>query len=320
MSKCLVTKLNGTVTNEDLLHLGGFKFKIRNTAGEGHNFKIATVNSVVDVYASSPITINGVKTTSLKAQSEVVITPSVGNEYTTIEVVGKNAVNKFGYLNNLGLNPDDVIDFTIDKYFTGLSQDWMLWFNGTPTMNLQEVKTNYLGEKVGCKNITGNIANPSMVTLFIDDAIGLYGDISGMTSLTGRFSTGKNDKNIYGSINALTSLTRIYSNDAVLSGDLSKLSHLQYVQTGPNSVFTFSDKNSNFDVITAFGSVYFQNGTDVDNLLQCLASKNKQNGAEYIQRLSIYTKDGSNRTSASDSAVSTLKEKGITIIVNNVNL
>lgn len=321
MGKCLVTKLNGTTSNNALLHIGGLKFKIRNTVGDGANFKINLITgSLVDVYASAPIDINGTKTQNLKSQSVVVIKPEYSSDYTEIEIVGRYSISDFAYDSNKGLNADDVIDLSIDKYMNKLSDSWSQWLCGTPTVNLQEVKTNYITRKISCKNISGNIANADMKSLYVDDAKGLYGDITNMVNITGQCSTGeRNDENIYGSINKLTNITTLYSNKSVLTGDLAKLNKLEYISVNNSCDFTYSDKSLGSEVILA-GRLYLKSGTDVDNFLLHAAMKDVQSDTVHKRKIDIYTKDGSNRTSASDSAVATLKSKGMTIILNKVTL
>lgn len=321
MGKSLVTKLNGTTSNNALLHIGGLKFKIRNTVGDGANFKINLITgSLVDVYASAPIDINGTKTQNLKSLSVVTIKPEYSSDYTEIEVVGRYSIKDFGYDNNTGLNVDDVIDLSIDKYMNKLSDSWSRWLCGIPTVNLQEVKTNYITRKMSCKNVSGNIGNADMVSLVVDDAKGLYGDISNMINLTGVCTTGDiNDEKIYGSINKLTSITSLYSNKSVLTGDLAKLNKLEYISVNNSCAFTYSDKSLGSEVILA-GRLYLKSGTDVDNFLLHAAMKDVQSDTVHRRKIDIYTKDGSNRTSASDSAVATLKSKGMTIILNQVAL
>ena len=321
MAKSLVTKLNGITTNNKLLHIGGLKFKIRNTVGDGANFKINLITgSLVDVYASAPIDINGTKTQNLKSQSVVVIKPEYSSDYTEIEVVGRYSISNFAYDNNKGLNANDVIDLSIDKYMNKLSDSWSRWLCGTPTINLQEVKINYITDKMSCKNISGDIANADMKSLSIDDAKGLYGDITNMVNITNKCSTGnRNDEKIYGSINKLTSITTLYSNKSVLTGDLAKLNKLEYISVNNSCEFTYSDKSLGSEVVLA-GRLYLKSGTDVDNLLLHAATKDVQSDTVFRRKIDIYTKDGSNRTSASDSAVATLKSKGMTIILNQVTL
>lgn len=321
MGKCLVTKLNGTTSNNALLHIGGLKFKIRNTVGDGANFKINLITgSLVDVYASAPIDINGTKTQNLKSQSVVVIKPEYSSDYTEIEVVGRYSIKSFGYENNVSLNKNDVIDLSIDKYMNRLSDDWSQWLCGTPTINLQEVKMNYITQKISSENISGDIANVDMKSLSVNNARGLYGDITNMVNLTGQLNTGSvNDEKIYGSINKLTGITTLYSNKSVLTGDLAQLNKLEYISVNNSCGFTYSDKSLGSEVVLA-GRVYLKSGTDVDNLLLHAATKDVQSDTVFRHKIDIYTKDGSNRTSASDSAVATLKSKGMTIILNSVTL
>lgn len=321
MVKSLITKLNGTTTNNKLLHIGGLKFKIRNTVDDGANFKInLAVNSLVDVYASAPIDINGTMTQNLKSQSSVVIKPKYSSDYIEIEVVGRYSIVDFGFNDNKGLNKDDVIDLSIDKYMNKLSDSWSRWLCGTPTINLQEVKTNYITNKISSENISGDIANVDMKSLSVNNARGLYGNITDMVNLTGQLNTGSvNDEKIYGSINKLTGITTLYSNKSVLTGDLAKLNKLEYISVNKSCDFTYSDKSLGSEVVLA-GRVVFKSGTDVDNLLLHAAMKEVQSDTVYRRKIDIYTKDGSNRTSASDSAVATLKSKGMTIILNSVTL
>ena len=321
MGKCLVTKFNGITTNNNLLHIGGLKFKVRNTVGDGANFQINLITgSLVDVYASAPIDINGTKTQNLKSQSVVVIKPEYSSDYTEIEVVGRYSIKSFGYTDNVSLNKNDVIDLSIDKYMNRLSDDWSQWLCGTPTINLQEVKMNYITQKISSENISGDIANVDMKSLSVNNASGLYGDITNMVNLTGQLNTGSvNDEKIYGSINKMTGITTLYSNKSVLTGDLAQLNKLEYISVNNSCIFTYSDKSLGSEVVLA-GRVYLKSGTDVDNLLLHAATKDVQSDTVFRHKIDIYTKDGSNRTSASDSAVATLKSKGMTIILNSVTL
>lgn len=321
MGKCLVTKFNRTISNNALLHIGGLKFKIRNTVGDGANFKINLITgSLVDVYASAPIDINGTKTQNLKSQSVVVIKPEYSSDYTEIEVVGRYSIIDFAYNDNKGLNADDVIDLSIDKYMNKLSDSWSLWLCGTPTINLQEVKMNYITKKISSENISGDIANVDMKSLFVNNARGLYGDITNMVHITGVLNTGSvNDEKIYGSITKLTGIITLYSNKSVLTGDLAQLNKLEYISVNSSCEFTYSDKSLGSEVVLA-GRLYLKSGTDVDNLLLHAATKDVQSDTIFRHKIDIYTKDGSNRTPASDSAVATLKSKGMTIILNSVAL
>ena len=321
MVKSLITKLNGTTTNNKLLHIGGLKFKIRNTVGDGANFKInLAVNSLVDVYASAPIDINGTMTQNLKSQSSVVIKPKYSSDYIEIEVVGRYSIVDFGFNDNKGLNKGDVIDLSIDKYMNKLSDNWSQWLCGTPTINLQEVKMNYITQKISSENISGDIANVDMKSLSVNNSRGLYGDITNMVNLTGQLNTGSvNDEKIYGSINKLTGITTLYSNKSVLTGDLAQLNKLEYISVNNSCGFTYSDKSLGSEVVLA-GIVYLKSGTDVDNLLLHAATKDVQSDTVFRHKIEMYTKDGSDRTSASDSAVATLKSKGMTIILNSVTL
>lgn len=321
MVKSLITKLNGTTTNNKLLHIGGLKFKVRNTVGDGANFQINLIaGSTVSVYASAPIDINGTKTQNLKSQSGVVIKPEYSSDYTEIEVVGRYSIKSFGYANNVSLNKNDVIDLSIDKYMNRLSDNWSQWLCGTPTINLQEVKMNYITLKISSENISGDIANVDMKSLSVNNARGLYGDITNMVNLTGQLNTGSvNDEKIYGSISKLTGITTLYSNKSVLTGDLAKLNKLEYISVNNSCEFTYSDKSLGSEVVLA-GRLYLKSGTDVDNLLLHAATKDVQSDTVFRRKIDIYTKDGSDRTSASDSAVATLKSKGMTIILNHVTL
>ena len=314
MEKCLVTKLASIINNDDLCHLNGFKFKIKSSI-EGGNLVISIKDGkTVDVYASKPITINGSIVTYLKNVNAITITPNVKDEYTTIEVVGKQNVVSFGY-NTTMLGKKDIIDLELNKYFSGLSPDFCQYLSGIPSFNLQEVKTNYLPSSISCERVSGDLTNGTFKEMNIDNAIGIYGDISNITSASIIRTGIINDNNIKGSINNLSQVSILYSNKAHLTGDLSNLEHLEYVESIAPSVYTYGSNSKGSNVIVA-GQVNFATGADVDNFLIYAANQNIQSDPVYRRSMSIYIQDGSSRTSASDSALSTLQNKGFSVMIN----
>lgn len=314
MGKCLVTKLASIVNNSDLCHLNGFNFKIKSSVKGGNLVIRIKDGQTVDVYASKPITINGSTNTFLKNVNNISITPDVKDEYTTIEVVGKQNVVSFGY-NTTILGKKDIIDLELNKYFSSLSPDFCQYLSGVPSFNLQEVKTNYLPSSISCERVSGDLTNGTFKIVNIDNAIGIYGDISNITSASTIRTGIVNDDNIKGSINNLSQVILLYSNKAHLTGDLSNLEHLEYVESIAPSVYTYGSNSKGSNVIVA-GKVNFATGADVDNFLIYAANQNILSDSVYRRSISIYTQDGSSRTSASDSALSTLQNKGFSVMIN----
>lgn len=303
MAKCLVTKLNGSVDNNELLRLGEMRIKVesvesptKDTQGFGVSFtKPTTVEIVGDGYfTDNTLTENKGKSMVVSSLQGVIVsqatTVAIRNKYklTNLNVYIPSG-NPYG--KNKVLNIDDL------KYSTSLI-----------SLNLSNVQAS------------GNIANlknlVALTTLNISST-NISGDIANLKNLTALTKLSIAKSNISGDITNIYFVLRgtikefsvAYCN--YLSGDLASLPNniLFFNSESSNSKFTWTKGSSRTNIL-ACGHLYC---TNIDDMLNDMADKTASFAGKdaYYKVISLV----GTRTSASDAAVATLQSKGYTVSV-----
>ena len=237
MGKCLITKLNGSVSNDKLLKLGEMRFyfkkedKYSNVLNHGISLTFAE-NTTISVVGGNFVdkTDNSNLGTTLSFEADVNKNIFVSNENCYI------SVNKFLLLNISAVDGEDktVCYFSIDdlKYSSKINNIYSLSSQVTGDIaNLKNLtaltKINLYGSQV-----TGDIANLKDLTALTN--INLYGsqvtgDIANLKDLTALTKI-----NLYGTqvtgyianLKDLTALTNINLSGSQVTGDIANLKDL----------------------------------------------------------------------------------------------
>lgn len=313
MGKCLVTKLNGAVTNDKLLRIGECVVGVESSSANELLFQVNLGNTE---YYCEQSHLLGEESVGAGTKRVIVdwkdIKSSVAglyrfhflNKYLITGLLAKsnnpfNEVSQLNFLNNLKqftLNTDDVFDLDNLKQSTSLT--------------LVQLKGNIIGDISSLKNMTA-------ITNLIINSTQVTGDISSLknttaiTNLSGKFFiNGKAED-----LRMLPKLEIFDCENAVNKGDFGDIALLpvnfKYLNLGRNASISWSSRPSTSKIIGILGSPTLSN---IDKMLQdqaqCITGITSST-AEYMKSI---TATGT-RTSASDAAVQTLQSKGYTVSI-----
>ena len=303
MANCLVTKLNGSVDNNELLRVGEMRVKVesvesptKDTQGFGVAFtEPTTVEIVGDGYfTDSTLTENKGKSMVVSSLLGVIVsqatTVSIRNKYKLRSLhVFIPSGNPYG--ENKVLNIDDL------KYSTSLS-----------SLNLSKMKAS--GNIDNLKNLT------SLNFLYVRFTQ-VSGDIASLKNLTALTSLDVSNSNVSGDIANIYFAIKgtkkefniAYCNN--LSGDLASLpNNILFLNCSySKSKFTWTKGSSRTNIL-ACASLHCSNIDDMLNDMANMTASFAGQEAHYKTIALIGT-----RTSASDAAVQTLQSKGYTVSI-----
>lgn len=326
MAKCLVTKLKGSVDNNELLRIGEMRIKVesvesptKDTQGFGVFFtEPTTVEIVGDGYfTDNNLTENKGKSMVVSSLQGVIVsqatTVAIRNKYKLLQLhvfipsgspYGKNKV----------LNIDDL------KYSTSLN-----------SLNLSNMQAS--GDIASLKSLT-SLSN--LVLRFTQ----VSGDISNLQNLTALTSLDISNTKVSGDIanlQNLTALTKLFINNTQISGDIT---NIYFALRGTTKEFNVADCNNlSGDLASLPNNILFLNSargnskftwtrgssrtnilacanlhcTNIDDMLNDMANMT----ASFAGQEAHYKNIGlvGTRTSASDAAVQTLQSKGYTVSI-----
>ena len=283
MEKCLVTKLNGSSDNSELMRVGEMRIKISRVESptdltQGLSISVSkpvTLEIIGDGYFTDKnFTENKGKTLALNTNDNSIWVSNNDLEIAILDKYNLTQINKsyaptvHGYGNNKGLIIDDL------KYSLGLT-------------NLSLPSTQVSGDIANLKNLT------ALVSL----------DLSS-TQVSGDIEV----------LNGMLSLTNISLKNKTFTGDLSKIPDIcKFVSfaNNINTVLSWTNRPSTAYILAIEGNAKI---TDVDKMLQDQA----QCQIGYESSSPIWHKRiqcVGNRTAASDAAVETLQSKGYTVSI-----
>lgn len=328
MGKCLVTRLSGTVNNDNLLRIGEFAIKVAKVDSPTDATQCVSVE-IVNAKSKARIISNGYFTDKTLSENkgkeiELVIgrndlyvskgtdvTVIIENKYNirTLESYAANqttsvyAKNKSFSLNDLKFSPylksinfnNSGVEGSISS-FDGFTNLEVLSISGSNANgNLSAIRgcTNLKILALNNTNVEGNLSAISNCTNLTNLNIN-------NTGVTGRLSD----------IMALTKLKEIYLNSNI-GGDLATISPACYFIGIINQTYDWTTRNSSANIF----AIECTNATvkNVDKMLIDLASCNAAIPSQNVRYKTIYVKG--TRTSASDTAVATLQQKGYTISI-----
>ena len=330
MKKCFVTKLNGVTKNDNLLRVGEMKLTY---------FRVSAATSKTQSFC-----IKLSKETVLRIVGEGYFTDS-----TLSQNLGKEMTIQDNFLTDVYTSNGDYDIIIPNKY--SLVQLKFYPNSGTNSYEDRSNKAISINDFMGMKElnyvslsspkVTGNIAA-------LESSLGLtYLNLYG-TKVSGNISV-LHDKvaltylsvpEVSGEISTLSKLSLLtYLNASGLSGNISVFKEMQsmeqlsltagdiygdlallskkcyfasFVKNNPNRTFSWSSRPSEYNIIALEGPVKLGN---VDKMLSeqaaCVKAIPSGNQSWY-RTISV----SGERTSVSDSAVSTLQSKGYTISVN----
>ena len=325
MENCLVTKLAG-VTGNVLLHkLGELPLQIKPVDSPSEKSQKISLNfngesdlrvvggsftdSTLSTDKGANMHVGGAVDIYLK---NVASNLFIGNKYALKQISMDRAAEGFSF------------DLSLLKYSKDME---ILLLGSTKVDNISEV-SNFKKLKsltcLSCNDILdiSNIKDLPLINIVFAGNKNITGDIANLPSTTLYASI--NDTDIYGNYESvlgrkLTSLSSIFL-DTRVGGDLSKMPSTEtHINANKNpSVFSWkTERDNSYKIISFEGAVNF--GDDLDAML--INQAKCQIG--FVSSDESYKKLISclgNRTSASDSAIQTLKGKGYNVYVNNVHM
>ena len=303
MGKCLITKLNGSVSNDKLLKLGEMRFyfkkedKYSNILNHGISLTFAE-NTTISVVGGNFVdkTDNSNLGTTLSFEAGVNKNIFVSNENCYI------SVNKYLLLNISAVDGEDktVCYFSIDdlKYSSKINNIYSL-----------------------SSQVTGDIANLKDLTALTKinlSSTQVTGDIANLKNLTALTKINLSSTQVTGDIAAFTNMSeleelRLNVPTSLVLGELSSLpTKLLFYSANRANKFTWNNTRSISYSIVALENVVL--GESVDKALNDLASctnKNTDSNPSWYKVINII----GTRTSASDTAVQALQSKGYTVSI-----
>ena len=326
MNKCLVTKLNRPVDNDNLLRIGEirlFNTKLSNPT-INTQFMSLTFNKdtnleiVGDAYfTDSTLAENKGKTKSYLANQKGDF--HVSNNDCQIAILDKYSLikvevnaHKVGDLEDFRFSKDLSFITIKDTEQTGDIENLK---NLTALTSLILNNTQVSGNISALKNLT----SLTTLNLYNTQVSGNISALKNLTSLTTlKLSNQKTPiTGAIGELRNLTKCTEIYLSYGKFTGDLATLpSVCRYIslEYDKGSVLTWSTRPSSAKIIAmAVKSTL----TNIDKMLQDQA----QCQVGFTESDEIWKKSiliGGTRTSASDAAVATLQQKGYTVVINPV--
>lgn len=305
MNKCLVTKLNGSCNNTNLLRIGEMRVHFAkvdsptaSTQGKTFSFaKDAELEIIGDAYFTDVnLSANLGKKITIPAMDEQGF--FVSNANCDVAILNKYALRKLltwkrsvpAYGKNISLNIDN-----------------LNYSNTLTVVSLSDAQA------------TGDIANLKSLTALTTISMSntsVSGDIANLKSLTALTGLDLSSTQITGDIAQLKSCPNIgelrVPNSVV--GDLAKLPAKCYFVSlkGDNTAtYTWTSRSSSSNIFAIEGNIAV---TNIDKMLQDLAQCQAaipSSGQAWFKKISV----AGNRTSASDAAVAKLQEKGYTISI-----
>lgn len=353
MSKCFITKLQGTITNDNLPKIGELviNFPKEDTPTKYNRGLVLKASSNINVrvsggsFCSEDLVPNGKTSIVIPAQTQTTLYVEnkdcivfVNANYhlltLTLGTMNNRGTSKISFdISNLKYNrPDFNIIYCADSKFYG---DISAFKGASYLVHM------YMSNCIGIKGDISVFANTTVYSLTFENT-GVYGDVASLSNCNNlievRFT---NDTNIFGDISAFANKqnldvlflenTSCYGNVASLnncnklkelrinntlniSGELSQLgSELIFIGAAGTSK-VFTWKNTRPSSYKIIALEDVNLGDDVDNCLNNLAGCTSGiNGNEAAWYKTL--RIYGNRTSASDAAVVTLQQKGYTVSV-----
>ena len=349
MGKCLVTKLNGRVSNDELLKLGEMRFYFQKEDNFSNVFNHAigltfSKETTVSVFGGNFVdkTDNRNLGTTINFEANIPKDVFVSNDNCYI------SVNKYLLSSIHAVNGESktVSSFCIDdlKYSKGLTELYSLSTrltgdianlkNLTALTNLSLSSTRLTGDIANLKNltaltnlrlsstqVTGDIVNLKNLTALTNlnlSSTQVTGDIVNLKNLTALTNLNLSSTQVTGDIAAFINMSKLYElrlnvYTPSIIGELSSLpTNLLFYSANSANKFTWSGTRSTSYSIIALEYVALNESIDkaLNDLANC-TNKNTDSNPSWYKVIKLI----GTRTSASDAAVQTLQSKGYTVSI-----
>lgn len=323
MVKCLVTKLNESSDNKELLKLGELRININKSSspsGSNKNITIgvkssATLEIVGDGYfTDKTLAQNNGKTKVINGNDNTIY---VSNDVKKLSIISKYDIKSLALVGNI--SEMQLIDLKYCKLISGLFITNSTLITGDIEVlkefpNFSDILAEYSG-------ISGDIVSLKdkidMVRLRMSNTL-VGGDISNLSKLVNltSLSLGNTGVSVTGDLNSLSKMSKLKEvtlKIASITGDLASLpSSCRLISLISNfGSVTWSNRPSTATILAIEGNVPLGNiDKMLQNQAQCQVGFTSSDVAIYK---SISVKG--TRTSASDEAVTALQQKGYTVSV-----
>ena len=329
MTKCLVTKLKGSVSDSSLLRIGEFRIKVNKIDSPSQLTQVLSMT--FNKECSLEIMGNGYFTDSSLSENKGKNLVIPANTRTTfyisngdyeVSVLDKYSLTFFMDIANFTVPFNSGIfnkEISIDdlKYCTALTQ--LAFYNSKVTGDIANLKNLTALTSLDLTNskVTGDIANLKNLTALT--YISLYNtNTTGNISIFAGMSNIKSIRlaNVYGNVSALYNLNLsnfFVNNDSSLTGDISKLpSRFSFLGLAvkDTSVFSWTSRDTTSTAFANSGTPSLSTSID-DMLINMGNCKNPITSSTSISQKVIQYKG--TRTSASDAAVEKLQGYGFTV-------
>ena len=280
MGKCLITKLNGSVSNDKLQKLGEMRFYFKKE----------------DKYSN--VLNHGISLTFA--------------ENTTISVVGGNFVDK---TDNSNLGTTLSFEADVNKNIFVSNENCYISVNKYLLLNISAVDGE---DKTVCYFSIDDLKYSSKINNIYSLSSQVTGDIANLKNLTALTNINLSSTQVTGDIAAFTNMSelkelRLNVPTSLVLGELSSLpTKLLFYSANRANKFTWNNTRSISYSIVALENVVL--GESVDKALNDLASctnKNTDSNPSWYKVINII----GTRTSASDTAVQALQSKGYTVSI-----
>lgn len=327
MAKCLVTKLNGSVDNNELLRIGEMRIKVesvesptKDTQGFSCSFSEPTTFEIVGegYFTDDTLTENKGKSMVVPANNNTSIIVSQATIVSIRDKYNLSTLDSF-VLNGTPYGQNKVLNIEDLKYSHNINH--LNLYNMKVTGDIAAFKDIHALKEllINSTNITGDIASLKDITslnrINLSDT-NVTGDIASLKNLTALTEISLNNIQITGDIAQLESCSntgRISIQNSVY-GDLSKLPEkcffISFVGSN-DATYTWTSRPSSYNIFATEGEIKVDNiDKMLQDLAQCQAAIPSTNESWYKIIKAIGT-----RTSASDAAVQTLQSKGYTVSI-----
>lgn len=327
MNKCFITKLPSSVDNDNLPVLGQLRINwLKQSDLTDNNTRAVTLGTTDSItvkvsgahFTDSTLT-NNLGDTKTITNGDGLVTLYVSNDTDAVLTID----NKYS-LSTLDFNNAKSVYFDIEdiKYCTNLIT---LYLSGTSVTGdisaLSKLTALTSFNLAHNNNISGDISAISKLTAltyFYLDNTHVSGDISAISKLTDLYNFALDNTNISGEIDSLANLTKLSNIGIVglsLTGDMSKIpAQIKFISCENRKIttnFTWTaNGRKNATLLAMVGSVPFDT-TSMDNMFidQATCTFKADSSRPWLNAISV----SGSRTSASDSAVATLQNMGVTI-------
>ena len=343
MGKCLVTKLNGSSNNSNLLRIGEMRIKFNKVSNPTATTQCVILNVSRDTkleiigegyFTDLSLAQNNGKNLTITANISTEV--YVSNNDIELAILDKYAICNISIKSNY--NGSASFDIGSLKYSTPLITLYMTNMptygdisalkNLTSLANFNGSNTNVSGDIANLKNLTNlnslrftstnvsgdiaNLKNLTSLTNLYGNNTNVSGDIANLKNLTNLNSLCFTSTNVSGDIANLKNLTKItnmeFKNVTGLTGDMGTLPDNILFFTGGSGKFTWTTSSRTYILATEKAHC-----DKIDDMLNDMATKT----AKFIGEQAWYKRIEliGTRTSASDTAVQTLQSKGYTVSV-----